>query len=148
MDYNYFLVPLKRFFMRYFEWLYLNLAIFVFLCCWCDNSFSNAKCEFIFLCFPLFTRLQFFCECIIFSINGENKHYGTPNNPAAPACVPGGSCSGAAVAVAANLVDFSLGNLLFCCLYSKVCLLTFSRYSLDLDIQIFSWIHVALCTIS
>lgn len=101
-----------------------------------------------FFCFPSFTRLQFFCECIIFSINGENKHYGTPNNPAAPACVPGGSCSGAAVAVAANLVDFSLGNLLFCCLYSKVCLLTFSRYSLDLDIQIFSWIHVALCTIS
>ncbi|OAY46519.1 outer envelope protein 64, chloroplastic [Manihot esculenta] len=46
---------------------------------------------------------------LAYSINGENKHYGTPNNPAAPACVPGGSCSGAAVAVAANLVDFSLG---------------------------------------
>lgn len=45
-----------------------------------------------------------------FSIHGENKHYGTPTNPAVPARVPGGSCSGAAVAVAANLVDFSLGE--------------------------------------
>ncbi|WCJ42077.1 Glutamyl-tRNA(Gln) amidotransferase subunit A [Euphorbia peplus] len=46
---------------------------------------------------------------LAFSINGENKHYDTPTNPAAPARVPGGSSSGAAVAVAANLVDFSLG---------------------------------------
>jgi Asp-tRNA(Asn)/Glu-tRNA(Gln) amidotransferase A subunit family amidase len=46
-----------------------------------------------------------------FSIHGENKHYGTPINPVVPARVPGGSCSGAAVAVAANLVDFSLGEL-------------------------------------
>ncbi|PKI44190.1 hypothetical protein CRG98_035427, partial [Punica granatum] len=44
-----------------------------------------------------------------YSINGENKHYGTPTNPAAPARVPGGSSSGAAVAVSADLVDFSLG---------------------------------------
>ncbi|KAI5660282.1 hypothetical protein M9H77_29075 [Catharanthus roseus] len=44
-----------------------------------------------------------------FSISGENKHYDTPTNPAAPAKVPGGSSSGAAVAVAASLVDFSLG---------------------------------------
>ncbi|XP_059643101.1 outer envelope protein 64, chloroplastic [Cornus florida] len=44
-----------------------------------------------------------------YSISGENKHYDTPTNPAAPARVPGGSSSGAAVAVAANLVDFSLG---------------------------------------
>ncbi|KAL6973619.1 Outer envelope protein 64, chloroplastic [Sarracenia purpurea var. burkii] len=44
-----------------------------------------------------------------YSISGENKHYGTPTNPAAPARIPGGSSSGAAVAVAANLVDFSLG---------------------------------------
>ena len=43
------------------------------------------------------------------SINGENKHYGTPVNPAAPNRVPGGSSSGSAVAVAANCVDFSLG---------------------------------------
>lgn len=43
------------------------------------------------------------------SINGENKHYGTPTNPYAPDRVPGGSSSGSAVAVAAKLVDFSLG---------------------------------------
>ncbi|XP_044477343.1 outer envelope protein 64, chloroplastic [Mangifera indica] len=46
---------------------------------------------------------------LAYSINGVNKHYGTPTNPAANSRVPGGSCSGAAVAVAANLVDFSLG---------------------------------------
>ncbi|CAN1180338.1 Outer envelope protein 64, chloroplastic [Linum perenne] len=46
---------------------------------------------------------------LAYSINGENKHYGTPTNPAAPAHVPGGSSSGSAVAVAAKLVDFSLG---------------------------------------
>jgi amidase len=44
------------------------------------------------------------------SINGENKHYGTPVNPAAPSRIPGGSSSGSAVAVAADLVDFSLGT--------------------------------------
>lgn len=44
-----------------------------------------------------------------FSISGENKHYDTPTNPAAPARVPGGSSSGAAVAVAANFVEFALG---------------------------------------
>ncbi|XP_042502519.1 outer envelope protein 64, chloroplastic [Macadamia integrifolia] len=45
-----------------------------------------------------------------YSVNGENKHYGTPTNPIAPARVPGGSSSGSAVAVAAKLVDFSLGT--------------------------------------
>lgn len=45
-----------------------------------------------------------------YSINGENKHYGTPVNPAAPSRVPGGSSSGSAVAVAAGLVDFALGT--------------------------------------
>ncbi|OAY75311.1 Amidase 1, partial [Ananas comosus] len=43
-------------------------------------------------------------------INGENKHYGTPTNPCAPDRVPGGSSSGSAVAVAAKLVDLSLGT--------------------------------------
>ncbi|KAG6424318.1 hypothetical protein SASPL_114733 [Salvia splendens] len=42
-------------------------------------------------------------------VSGENKHYDTPTNPAAPARVPGGASSGAAVAVAAKLVEFSLG---------------------------------------
>ncbi|KAG4122567.1 hypothetical protein ERO13_D11G274100v2 [Gossypium hirsutum] len=41
---------------------------------------------------------------------GVNKHYGTPTNPCAPDRVPGGSSSGSAVAVAAKLVDFSLGT--------------------------------------
>nr|KAJ0193763.1 hypothetical protein LSAT_V11C800388690 [Lactuca sativa] len=44
-----------------------------------------------------------------FGISGENRHCGTPTNPVAPSRIPGGSCSGAAVAVAAKLVDFSLG---------------------------------------
>lgn len=44
-----------------------------------------------------------------YSVSGENKHHGTPTNPAAPTKMPGGSCSGAAVAVAADIVEFSLG---------------------------------------
>ncbi|KAK4414189.1 Translocon at the outer membrane of chloroplasts 64 [Sesamum alatum] len=42
-------------------------------------------------------------------VSGESKHYGSPTNPASPARVPGGASSGAAVAVAAKFVDFSLG---------------------------------------
>ncbi|XP_050210620.1 outer envelope protein 64, mitochondrial [Mercurialis annua] len=42
-------------------------------------------------------------------ITGENMHYGTPVNPQMPSFVPGGSSSGSAVAVAAELVDFALG---------------------------------------
>uniref|UniRef100_A0A7N2R0N9 Amidase domain-containing protein n=1 Tax=Quercus lobata TaxID=97700 RepID=A0A7N2R0N9_QUELO len=45
-----------------------------------------------------------------YSIEGENIHYGTPRNPCAPDRIPGGSSSGSAVAVAAKLVDFALGN--------------------------------------
>ncbi|PHT47369.1 Translocon at the outer membrane of chloroplasts 64 [Capsicum baccatum] len=45
-----------------------------------------------------------------FGISGEQSHFDTPTNPAAPARMPGGSSSGAAVAVAANFVDFSLGT--------------------------------------
>ncbi|KAL2548876.1 Amidase 1 [Forsythia ovata] len=45
-----------------------------------------------------------------YSINGENKHYGTPTNPCAADRVPGGSSSGSAVSVGAKLVDFSLGT--------------------------------------
>ncbi|XP_057415787.1 translocon at the outer membrane of chloroplasts 64-like isoform X2 [Lotus japonicus] len=44
-----------------------------------------------------------------YGITGQNKHYGTPTNPAVPSRLPGGSSSGAAVAVAANFVHFSLG---------------------------------------
>lgn len=50
---------------------------------------------------------------VVDSINGENKHYGTPVNPRAPDRVPGGSSSGSAVVVAADLADFSLGKLFF-----------------------------------
>ncbi|CAL4885430.1 unnamed protein product [Urochloa decumbens] len=45
-----------------------------------------------------------------FGVTGENLHCGTPINPASPSLVPGGSCSGSAVAVAAQLVDFALGT--------------------------------------
>lgn len=34
---------------------------------------------------------------LAYSINGENVHYGTPVNPAAPGRIPGGSSSGSAV---------------------------------------------------
>ncbi|XP_071733657.1 outer envelope protein 64, mitochondrial-like [Rutidosis leptorrhynchoides] len=45
-----------------------------------------------------------------FGITGENYHYGTPTNPAMPSYIPGGSSSGSAVAVAAELVDFAIGT--------------------------------------
>lgn len=51
------------------------------------------------------------CYC---SINGENKHYGTPTNPCVTDRVPGGSSSGSAVAVAGKLVNFSLGTIGYC----------------------------------
>ncbi|WP_066157874.1 amidase [Halalkalibacter krulwichiae] len=47
---------------------------------------------------------------LMYSLNGENYHYGTPRNPRAPGRIPGGSSSGSAVAVSAGLVDFALGT--------------------------------------
>lgn len=47
---------------------------------------------------------------LMFSLNGENAHYGTPVNPRDSSRIPGGSSSGSAVAVAAGLVDFALGT--------------------------------------
>ncbi len=41
---------------------------------------------------------------------GINRHYGTPINPRVPACVPGGSSSGSASAVAGAVTDFALGT--------------------------------------
>jgi len=49
-------------------------------------------------------------EEMAFSLTGENAHYGTPVNPAAPDRVPGGSSSGSASAVAGGLVDFAVGS--------------------------------------
>lgn len=49
-------------------------------------------------------------EEMAFSITGENAHYGTPRNVAAPGRVPGGSSSGSAAAVAGGLVDFAIGS--------------------------------------
>ncbi len=47
---------------------------------------------------------------LAFGVTGINRSSGTPLNPRAPARVPGGSSSGSAVAVAAQRVDFALGN--------------------------------------
>jgi amidase len=47
---------------------------------------------------------------LAFSMSGENIHYGTPVNPAAPGRIPGGSSSGSAAATAGGLVDFALGT--------------------------------------
>lgn len=47
---------------------------------------------------------------LTYSLTGENVHYGTPINPAAPDRIPGGSSSGSASAVAGGLVDFALGT--------------------------------------
>lgn len=47
---------------------------------------------------------------LMYSLNGENFHYGTPVNPKAPDRIPGGSSSGSAVSVSAGLVDFALGT--------------------------------------
>jgi amidase len=43
-------------------------------------------------------------------ILGENVFFGTPDNPAAPGRVPGGSSSGSASAVAGGIVDTALGT--------------------------------------
>jgi len=41
---------------------------------------------------------------------GVNPHFGTPANPFDPACLPGGSSSGSAVALADGEVDVALGS--------------------------------------
>ena len=47
---------------------------------------------------------------LAFGSLGQNEHYGTPLNSAAPDRVPGGSSSGSASAVAGSAVDFALGT--------------------------------------
>ncbi|MFK3937880.1 amidase [Alkalihalobacillus sp. NPDC078783] len=47
---------------------------------------------------------------LMYSLNGENAHYGTPLNPRKPGHIPGGSSSGSASAAAAGDVDFAIGT--------------------------------------
>jgi amidase len=47
---------------------------------------------------------------LAFSLNGQNVHYGTPRNSAAPDRIPGGSSAGSASAVAGHACDFALGT--------------------------------------
>lgn len=47
---------------------------------------------------------------LMYSLGGENYHYGTPVNPRGTGRIPGGSSSGSAVAVASGAVDFALGT--------------------------------------
>ena len=47
---------------------------------------------------------------LAYGVTGINRSTGTPRNPRYPDRVPGGSSSGSAVAVAAELVDFALGT--------------------------------------
>jgi amidase len=50
------------------------------------------------------------CDELCYSLNGQNTHYGTPVNVAAPGRLPGGSSSGSAAAVAGGLVPFAIGS--------------------------------------
>ncbi|GAA5016356.1 amidase [Acinetobacter puyangensis] len=47
---------------------------------------------------------------LAYGITGINKFTGTAINPKYPELIPGGSSSGSAAAVAANMVDFSIGT--------------------------------------
>jgi amidase len=49
-------------------------------------------------------------EEFAYGMIGENFHYGTPRNGAAPGHIPGGSSSGSASVVSAGEVDFALGT--------------------------------------
>jgi amidase len=50
------------------------------------------------------------CDEFLFSLVGNNAHYGTPINPRALGHVPGGSSSGSAAATAAGACDIGLGS--------------------------------------
>jgi len=47
---------------------------------------------------------------LAFSMNGQNAHFGSPINGAAPQRITGGSSSGSAAAVSNRLCDFALGT--------------------------------------
>ena len=50
------------------------------------------------------------CDEFFYSLIGSNAHYGTPQNVRAPGRVPGGSSSGSAAAMAAEMCDIALGS--------------------------------------
>ena len=50
------------------------------------------------------------CDEFFYSLTGANAHYGTPQNARAPGRLPGGSSSGSAAALAAELCDIALGS--------------------------------------
>jgi amidase len=50
------------------------------------------------------------CDEFFYSLTGANAHYGTPQNQRAPGRLPGGSSSGSAAALAAELCDIALGS--------------------------------------
>jgi len=47
---------------------------------------------------------------LAFSLNGQNAHFGSPINPAAPERITGGSSCGSMAAVAGRLVDIAVGS--------------------------------------
>lgn len=50
------------------------------------------------------------CDELMFSLSGENWHYGSPINPHDPRRYCGGSSSGTVAAAAGGLVDFAVGT--------------------------------------
>jgi len=50
------------------------------------------------------------CDELTYNLFGNNFHYGNPINSASPLRMTGGSSSGSAAAVSADLVDFSIGS--------------------------------------
>ena len=50
------------------------------------------------------------CDEFFYSLSGDNAHYGAPKNLRAPGRMPGGSSSGSAAAMAAEMCDFTLGS--------------------------------------
>lgn len=50
------------------------------------------------------------CDELCYSLSGENVHFGTPVNPAAPGRIAGGSSSGSASAVAGERAEIGLGT--------------------------------------
>lgn len=50
------------------------------------------------------------CDEFFYSLSGDNAHYGAPKNLRAPGRMPGGSSSGSASAMTAQMCDFTLGS--------------------------------------